>query len=136
MFLITHRLPPWPAGFSANLVLHVLDALSEAYAPWYAVNPLPDLYGSGIRYREDGKHGSGTERFFNPWQVAARGHGDCNDLVLYRLTELKARGEAPELEPDHTRSTWVGGDIHVLVRRADGSLEDPSVILLRRYGSK
>lgn len=126
--LIEHRLPGWQPGFTAYLAMHLLDGLARGYCPYVAVNPLPPLYGSGIVYRSDPKHGSGVERFANPWQVVKRGRGDCNDLVLYRLVELYFANERPTL--DHTRADWDGGEIHVLIRRADGSQEDPSRILL------
>lgn len=128
MFTIEHKLPQWPPGFSTYLGMQLLDALARAYCPWYVLNPLPPLYGGTIVYRADEKHGSGVERFANPWQVAARHRGDCNDLVLYRLCELYAHNERPTL--DHTRGIWQGGEIHVLIRRANGAEEDPSVILL------
>jgi hypothetical protein len=130
MFRLVHQLPPWPPGFSANMVAGLLDALAAGYAPWWSVCPLPPLYSSGVVYKTDRQHGSGVERFHSPWEVAHSKTGDCNDLVLWRLTELLVSGE--RVAADRTRAVWSGGDVHVLVRRADGSLEDPSLILAGR----
>jgi hypothetical protein len=131
---IVSQLPPWQPGFSAWWVAHTLDGMARGYTPWAALNPLPPLYGGRIRYRMDPSHGSGTEVFNSPWVVAERGEGDCNDLVTYRLVELYLSGERPRAEPDHTRAEWQGGEIHVLIRRQNGELEDPSIILLKRAG--
>jgi hypothetical protein len=129
---VEHRLPEWPTGFLAYWVTHALDGFARGYLPFAAVSALPDLYSSSIRYRVDPLYGSGREVMANPWTVARRGYGDCNDLVLYRLIELLLQGESPEL--DHTRSVWSGNDVHVLIRRANGILEDPSLVLLARNG--
>lgn len=128
MFTIEHRLPDWRPGFTAFLAMGVLDALARAYLPWRALNPLPELYESGIVYRPDERHGSGVEVFRHPWEVVKRGRGDCNDLVLYRLLELYYQGQRPTLA--HTRAVWDGGEIHVLVRLANGEVEDPSKMCL------
>lgn len=131
---VVHQLPQWQPGFSAWWVAHVLDGMARGYCPWAALHPLPPLYGGGIAYRQDPRHGSGTEVFHDPWTVAARGWGDCNDLTLYRLVELMLSGERPKAEPNRTRSIWQGGEIHVLVRRQNGDTEDPSIILLKGAG--
>lgn len=129
---LEHRLPQWPTGFLAYWVCHALDGFARGYLPFAAINPLPPLYGTRIQYRNDPLYGSGREIFSHPWRVLQRGHGDCNDLVLYRLIELMLAGENPSPEADHTRSVWRGDDVHVLVRRANGALEDPSIEMLKR----
>jgi hypothetical protein len=136
-FAIQHQLPQWLPGFTAWWAMQVLDGMARGYAPWATVKRLPPLYGGTIVYRPDAKHGSGVERFHNPWQVVERGVADCNDAVLYRLVELYLASERPTL--DRTRADWAGGEIHVLIRRANGVQEDPSLILLeleKRYGRK
>jgi len=60
--------------------------------------------------------------------VLSRGWGDCDDLAPYRVAELQEAGEKAKI-----RITWrrVGKrrTYHVLVRRADGRIEDPSRLL-------
>jgi hypothetical protein len=127
-FAIVAQLPEWPTGFSANLTAQVLNGLARGYAPWYTLHPLPPLYASGVQYRLEPNHGDGWEDFANPWTTYARGWGDCDDLVLWRLVELLVAGERVSA----TRAEWVHPTVHVLVRRQDRSLEDPSVILMRQ----
>jgi len=83
---------------------------------------LPSLYGSGVDYkRERGEQ----------WQTAAEvfvaGHGDCEDLSAVRAAELQLEGEQAR--------AWVvkvgPGAYHAVVRRADGTIEDPSKICRR-----
>jgi hypothetical protein len=107
----------------------VLPALAESYVDYYAENPLPSLYHSSIRYRPEPQAGTGLERWDDPWTIYARGWADCDDLILARLTELRARGE-----PAAVRVVWRGTRMHVQVRRASGALEDPSKLLLKRNG--
>lgn len=128
---VEHQLPMWQPGFTAYWAAKTLDGMARGYLPWAAVNPLPPLYSGRIRYRIDAQHGSGVEVFSDPWTVAARGYGDCNDLVLYRLIELMLAGERVSARDPNTRSVWDMGEVHVLVRRANGRLEDPSLIVPR-----
>jgi hypothetical protein len=112
----------------AIAIREVLYALARAYAVAMATNPLPPLYSAGVQYREEPTSGTGVERWDHPWEVHARGWGDCDDLVLWRLAELHAAGEttaAPLV-------AWIGSRMHVLIRRASGNTEDPSRILLDR----
>ena len=59
--------------------------------------------------------------------VLARGWGDCDDLIGYRVSELLAQGEAATVN-----CIWDGVRMHVRVRRASGDLEDPAQILHER----
>lgn len=89
---------------------------------------LPPLYKSGVEYRPEPNRGSGVEDFADPWTCNHRGWGDCDDLVIWRLAELIASGErcpAPQVRR-------AGARMHVLVRRANGTVEDPSKILYPR----
>jgi hypothetical protein len=94
---------------------------------------LPPLYSSGVRYRPEPTRGSGVEYFDDPWTVLERGHGDCDDLVVYRAGELIAAGE-PAGVVCQGAAQFTLPRFHVAVRRADGSLEDPSKVLIARYG--
>lgn len=123
--IIAHPIPAGlPGGHLAFLVAQMLNGIAAGYVPLATLCPLPPLYQSGIRYATAPGHGSGVEDFANPWTVLARGTGDCNDLVLYRLVELNLHGE-----PARCRGEWLGNEVHVVIRRANGDYEDPSLLL-------
>jgi hypothetical protein len=113
---------------------------------------LPPLYQAGVVFQYEQDHGSGEEEFATPPDVYARGWGDCDDLVVYRLAELLA----DELQhqrffsaPEERQRTilrklaagvalqrlpsivakWQGESLHVLIRLPNGQTEDPSIIL-------
>lgn len=86
---------------------------------------LPSLYQAGIKYQRQNPKACA---FRSPSDVIARRGGDCKQLVLYRLAELAIAGEKAT-----PRVMWLvnraGLQAHILIRRADNSLEDPSVNL-------
>jgi hypothetical protein len=96
-----------------------------------AGRPLPLLYESRVHYRPERTRGSGVEYFDDPWTVLQRGHGDCDDLVVWRVAELVARGEQASVI-----CQWRLPRYHVAVRRGDGSVEDPSRKLIGMYGRR
>lgn len=106
-----------PASGRASIeaALAALTGLNEAY---FRTHPrAPSIRRSGIRYvREE----------LEDWQTApvllASRAGDCDDIAPYHAAWLRARGEraAPTLR-EVRPGLW-----HVLVRRADGRIEDPS----------
>jgi hypothetical protein len=123
--IIAHKIPQGlPGGHLAFLTAKMLDGLAEGYLPLSYLCPLPPLYLSGIRYQFEPGHGKGIEDFANPWTTYARGWGDCDDLILYRLLELKKQGENA-----HTKGDWLGNAVHVVIRRGDGRTEDVSAML-------
>lgn len=83
---------------------------------------LPPLYGAGVRYQRE----HGTEIWQTCEQVFKAGSGDCEDLSAWRVAELRQAGE-----DDASCYVKRGGHKlwHVVVARADGSIEDPSRIL-------
>ncbi len=88
---------------------------------------IPWLYKSGIRYRRDICKAPGVdgacERFLSPLQLLKERFGDCDDIAPYRAAELIVRrGEKARARA--VRSPGVGW--HVIVRRGDGTKEDPS----------
>ena len=109
----------------ANYVRFIIQGIALGAAAC-GNHGLPPLYRSGIRYQLEPQHGSGNEDFAPPPLTFARKWGDCDDLVIYRLAELNASGEKA-----YCYTTWPEGtqSLHVLVRRANGELEDPSIIL-------
>lgn len=114
----------------ALLIRAVLQAQAEGAArEILAGRPLPPLYQTRIRYRPEPTRGSGIEYFDDPWTVLERGYGDCDDLVVYRNAELLASGEQ-----SGTICLYRPPRYHVAVRRASGSAEDPSRVLISMYG--
>lgn len=114
-----------------RLMAHFIKANIEGNAEGFArcMRPwgLPPLYQSGVRFVKDPNHGSGKEWFCSPLATYARKGGDCDQLCIYRIAELRAQGI-----PATCRAIWIGTSFHVQVRRTDGKrqwVEDPSVIL-------
>lgn len=93
---------------------------------WYR---LPPLYESGVRYvREVCKAPNvpgACERFLTPAQSLVERDCDCDDLAIWRAAELIRQGERGARAVAMPSSVgW-----HVVVRREDGTIEDPSRIL-------
>ena len=77
------------------------------------------LYTSGVRYQREP---TGRER----WQTAAetlrRGAGDCEDLVAWRVAELRCQGKQADPMVYSPRP----GLLHCVVKLSHGRIEDPS----------
>ena len=96
---------------------------------------MPPLYESGVRYEEE-PAGQPYEEFASIPVVLSRGWGDCDDVVSWRIAELRNQGEHAKVrlkwQPDFTRGARL---YHVMVRRAAtggdgrGLIEDPSLLL-------
>jgi hypothetical protein len=86
---------------------------------------VPPLYKSGVKYVSQPKS---TCAFIPPSEVFRRKGGDCKQLTLWRLAELREAGEYAT-----PRVIWIpepkGFKAHALLRRKDGRIEDPSVNL-------
>lgn len=122
----------------AWFVKSTIDGLARAFAPAFRRMALPPLYSSGIRFAFERGHGSGNEDFATPLETLDRRAGDCDDLVIYRLSELYAptvrldRNGWPSSVDSSAASCsceWVGESMHVQVRHRGGQLEDPAVRL-------
>ena len=75
----------------------------------------------GIRWRPEPP---GDEHFDHAKEVLKRGWGDCDDLAPWQAASLRHSGEDPGARAIVTRSgpsRW-----HAVVRRGDGSIDDPS----------
>ena len=83
-------------------------------------SPLPRLYSGQIRYVREPAN---RERWQTARETSERGAGDCEDLAAYRVAELHLLGE-----PGATIAVRVINPelYHIVVRRKDGSMEDPS----------
>jgi hypothetical protein len=76
----------------------------------------------GVKWRPEPP---GDEHFDNVQTVIQRGWGDCDDLAPWRAASLRATGEDP-----HAVAIVVPSGpsmFHAIVRRGDGSNDDPSV---------
>lgn len=108
-----------------------LMSMARYNAAYYRSHPdLPLLYDTDVYYE---KEPIGEE----DWQTAPinrlRGKGDCEDLGADRLGELWARGIDPRAKIFLAFRVRRGHKIwHVQIERGDGSIEDPSRILLPR----
>lgn len=83
---------------------------------------LPPLFKSGVKYvSQDPK----ACAFRTPRDVFTRGGGDCKQLVLWRIAELRNSGQHAT-----PRIIWLndkrGLQAHAQLRLPDGSIEDPS----------
>lgn len=115
-----------PAASKMTVICKMLDVLHAANVGWIkAGNRVPPVYQSGLRYKEEqlGK---------DEWQDIPRtldlGNGDCEDLASYRVSELRANGEAAEHTVEHRRSPTLVL-YHIRVKRQNGDIEDPSCAL-------
>lgn len=87
---------------------------------------MPPLYDSGVRYAvEDG------ESVTDALTTYYAGLGDCAHLTAWRLAELWIAGERrADVHVFWRRLRKAGRRVfHILIRRADGHIEDPSKIL-------
>jgi len=93
--------------------------------------PLPSLYGSGVRYKDDDPHGQ--ENWRDIPAVLRAGGGDCDRLSAWRIAELRDVGIAARprfdcwrVPKDALLSGPARHDAHVRVEHPDGRIEDPS----------
>lgn len=101
-----------------------LQALMELDVTALKSGVFPALYASGVRYRREPL--PVREQWKTVPAVLRDGHGDCEDLATWRAAELVVTGQDPAARPVLVRT---GRGWHVVVRRGDGSTEDPSRLL-------
>lgn len=117
-------------AFNRDEQLAVLVAMLEALA---VINRLelardrsiPPLYQSGCIYI---KEPAGADHWLDIHEIRRFGGGDCEDLVAWRVAELRASGERARFGVERY---VMGRDtvFHIFVVHADGSTEDPSKLL-------
>lgn len=103
------------------LALSSLQGIDEVWLHRHPETPL--LYHSGVVYAPE----LATEEWLPIPYLLARGIGDCEDLAAWRAAELRVTGEDPDARAMAYRSRpnlW-----HTIVRRGDGTIEDPSLAL-------
>jgi hypothetical protein len=98
---------------------------------------VPGIYASGVRYEEEPGfvfQGEPVEEFALIPIILARGFGDCDDLAPWRCAELRLSGEPAKIRIQWQRPKKPDGTLgrkyfHIVVRRGDGSIDDPSAKL-------
>lgn len=113
-------------------LLAKLEKATELNAEYLRTHAVPPLYEAGIRYAPD----SMSESFSLIPAVQDRGFGDADDIVAWRVAELRALGERAQI-----RVTWktgtAGQKIYgVQVLRSNGTIEDPVEILRNLEGKR
>lgn len=118
-----------PSKLLALVVRGALEAVILANRIYLRTHHVPPIYESGIRYEEE-PAGQTYEDFAAVPVILSRGWADCDDLVSWRIAELRNQGENAKVrlkwQYDPTRRARM---YHVLVRRANGQVEDPSLRL-------
>ncbi len=109
----------------ARAFLAALEASTRAHEALAHAGRLPDLVQmvrtGAVQWRPEPP---GQERFDLASTVTARGWGDCDDLAPWWAAQLRHTGQDPKAKAVVKRSgprTW-----HAVVRRGDGSIDDPS----------
>lgn len=133
-FLISLRLGSFRAGDARNkaeTLLRLIDVLAESgYQAIREGQNIPPLYHSGIYYKTCVPLNSCQwDTWKDAVEVARDGHGDCKDLVAYRIAELRARGIAARPLAEIDMNSAGIPLYHFTLVRADGTKEDPSVLL-------
>lgn len=90
---------------------------------------LPPLYESGIVYRREPRGQEWWESAEDVASLATKRSGDCEDLAAFRAAELRYwEGEMARVVILRTSR----GSFHAVVEREDGTIEDPSRILVEQ----
>lgn len=114
-------------------VMHfLLEGLIAANIAYLLRNPrCPPLYQAGVRYEVEPE---GRDEWQDIPDTLMRRNGDCEDLACWRVAELRMAGErsakthvtvSQMMAPSGAMQTV----FHIQVRRANGSIEDPSRML-------
>lgn len=109
---------------SAALMMQLFEVIVGANLAYLALHPeTPHPLEARIRYEREPR---GHEHWQGIGQIIASGKGDCEDLATYLVAWLRFHGER-DARP-YVRGRLIGRRrvFHVMVRRADGSVEDPS----------
>jgi len=105
-----------------NPVLEAVTRLDEHMIRSGQSPTASELVQAGARWKPEPP---GDEHFDNGGTIAQRGHGDCDDWAPLRAAELRATGQDPgaaAIVVPSGPNLW-----HALVKRSDGSVDDPSV---------
>lgn len=103
-------------GHAVVCYLDLAEAMREGM-------PFPALYESTVQYVREPR---GSEVWQTPRHAYSTKAADCEDLACWRSAELWAAGETAARPIVKRISARLR---HIQVRRADGTIEDPSLIL-------
>lgn len=111
-----------------HAVIELLRAVVKVNLFYMKLHHVPPLYQSNVRYAPEPK--GTTEEFATIPVILARGKADCDDLAPWRVAELQAVGEKADIRLQWKKNPRTGQRMyHVVVRRGDGRIEDPSALL-------
>jgi hypothetical protein len=122
-------------GAAVKAICEINVLLNQGYLGCHKV---PPLYRSGVRYQNEplnlltlgGKPFENVEEFALIPAIIERGWGDCDDLAPWRCAELRQNGQRAQIRIQWLTDPRTNQKIyHVVVRHADGSIEDPSAKL-------
>lgn len=127
MLSVRVNVPPVPAALEA--LAEGLVRLNVWYLEEFSARgaDLPPLYRSGARYRREPVGQEWWESAADLVGVLTRGTGDCEDMSAFRTAELRFTGEDEDARVKIVRTSRA---FHAVVQRGDGSIEDPSRILV------
>jgi len=128
MLHVRINVPPSPGALEAvaeGLVL--LNMWLFEHAERRGGIELPPLYTTGIVYRREPKGREWWESAADALGVVAERSGDCEDLAAFRAAELRYY-EDVDARVKVIRNRR--GNYHAIVELPDGSLEDPSRVLV------
>lgn len=101
-------------------IVEALEVLARVGKAQMLRRGIVPLYASGVRYKRES-----PKEIWKPFLSTLRdGHGDCEDLVGWRVAELRLSGNPAYPAMYRTRNGY-----HAVVYRPDKGVEDPSEIL-------
>ena len=119
---------PHERELSHKALFVMLRCLTEINELYLQAHPeTPPLYRSGVRYMEEPP---GQEDWQDIPITLQMGLADCEDLVCWRVAELRVRAGI-NAKPVFKAFPRANGSMlyHILVEYPDGTIEDPSRIL-------
>jgi hypothetical protein len=122
------EVPPFPDAIEAvaeGVVL--LNCVLFEHAAARGVE-MPSLYDTHVVYRREAPGAEWWEDARDVLGVAGDGEGDCEDLANYMSAWYRVFGDDEDAHTIIKRTTR--GTFHAVVQRGDGSVEDPSRILV------
>lgn len=106
-----------------NASVEAATEVAQAQLETGRIPPLQQAIDEGVRWAPEANP-PGQESFDIPQTVIKRGTGDCDDLAPWWAAELRYSG----VDPDAQAEVYQSGPkrFHVVVRRGDGTADDPS----------
>lgn len=111
-------------GLAIKALLEAQVKINQIYLRTHSI---PPLYQAGVHYENEPD--DGMEEFACVEPVYMRHWGDCDDLAPWRVAELRNAGEKAKIRIQWKRQPSGRKLFHIVVRREDGTIEDPSRIL-------